>query len=393
MKNFTTTLLFLLISTCIFSQTKHNISFMLDGHMRESIVVIPSHAPPATGYPLVMMLHGTSGDGEKFYKISGWKELGEQENFVTVFPSSLTWCFVDDGIEKFNTRWVNGNVTENPCSGAPQDYVDDVKFLKLLVSMIKDSVPINANKVFISGFSNGCAMIHKIANEAGDVFAAAAGTSALLARSDSSRPVNRIPLWNVVGNQDDRFFFPPYTEVPFGRDSILDYLKPYFVRVLACQGLSDNFTFSQTPLSHTYTFTESRGQEQSKPYIFSLLKGMTHEYPNGVNFPISAPEIFLNFFNQVTSDVNPSGNLPEANWSIYPNPAVNELHIIIPGFDPVKGYSVMIRDMEGRTVLTKTGIRDRGTTLTLDSLIPGVYVVHLISGHYSSARKLIVLKE
>lgn len=62
------------------------------------------------------MLHGTSGDGLKFYNISGWKELVEEENFITVFPSALSWCLCMMEIEKHLTRWVNGTVLDHPCS-------------------------------------------------------------------------------------------------------------------------------------------------------------------------------------------------------------------------------------------------------------------------------------
>ncbi len=213
---------FILLIFLIFSLTaqlvgqRFDVRFVFEGRQRECIIVKPSTPPPVGGYPVVFMLHGTSGDGEKFYNISGWKELGEQENFITVFPSSLSWCFVEDGIEKHNTRWVNGNVTENPCSGPPQNYIDDVKFLKRLVSMIKDTFPVNSGKVFASGFSNGCSMIHKLANDAGDVFAAGAGGSAPLSMADSTNPVKRIPVWFILGSLDDRYIVPPYTELPFG---------------------------------------------------------------------------------------------------------------------------------------------------------------------------------
>ena len=234
------------------SQRRFDVQFAVDGRMRESIIVLPSTPPPSGGYPVVFMLHGTSGDGEKFYNISGWKELGEEENFITVFPSSLSWCFIEDGIEKNNTRWVNGNVTDYPCAGPPQDYVDDVKFLKVLAKRISDTFPVNTAKIFCSGFSNGSSMIHKLAVDAGDVFAAAAGSSAPLAAGDSSRPVNRIPVWFIVGSLDDRFIVPPFTELPFGGDSILGYLKNSLNRALVCQGLDSSFQKHETDSVHTY---------------------------------------------------------------------------------------------------------------------------------------------
>lgn len=89
----------------------------VEGRLRESIIVIPSKTPQPGGYPILVMLYGTAQDGPQFFDISGWKELGEEENFITVFPTSLRWCYVDDGIEEINRRWVNGNVTDSPCSG------------------------------------------------------------------------------------------------------------------------------------------------------------------------------------------------------------------------------------------------------------------------------------
>lgn len=312
------------------SQRRFDVQFMVDGRMRESIIVLPSNPPPSGGYPVVFMLHGTSGDGLKFYNISGWKELGEEENFITVFPSSLSWCFVEDGIEKHLTRWVNGTVLDHPCSGPPQDYVDDVKFLKVLAKRIADTFPVNEKMIFSSGFSNGCSMIHKLAIDAGDVFAAVAGTSSPLAVGDSSKPVNRIPVWFMVGTLDDRFITPPFTELPFGGDSILSYLKYPLNRALVCQGLSTEFIKTEKDSSHTYRFTKSLPGEISAPYFFTLLKGMTHEYPNGENYPVSAPRIFWEFFkNSVT--VNTENTTNNSNKILaFPNPSNDLIEISIP---------------------------------------------------------------
>lgn len=82
------------------SQRKFDLSFQFDGRLREFIVSIPTKLPPVAGYPVVMMLHGTSGDKDVYYNAHGWRELGQQENFITIFPSSLRWCFYEDGLTK-----------------------------------------------------------------------------------------------------------------------------------------------------------------------------------------------------------------------------------------------------------------------------------------------------
>jgi poly(3-hydroxybutyrate) depolymerase len=69
----------------LFAQTRYDINLISEGRLRECIVVKPSTSPPIGGYPIVFMLHGTNQDGEIFYDISGWKELGRTRKFYHRF--------------------------------------------------------------------------------------------------------------------------------------------------------------------------------------------------------------------------------------------------------------------------------------------------------------------
>lgn len=369
------------------SQRRFDVQMVVDGRMRESIIVLPSTPPPSGGYPVVFMLHGTSGDGEKFYNISGWKELGEEENFITVFPSSLSWCFVEDGIEKHNTRWVNGNVTDYPCAGPPQDYVDDVKFLKLLAKRISDTFPVNNAKIFCSGFSNGSSMIHKLAIEAGDVFAAVAGSSSPLAAGDSARPINRIPVWFIVGSLDDRFIVPPFTELPFGGDSILGYLNNSLNRALVCQGLDTDFQKFESDSVHTYQFTKNLPGEVSKPYFFSLLKGMTHEYPNGGNYPISAPKVFWEFFKRSVTVATEHQHQGSIGIYSYPNPSNNLVTISIPEYHG--NYHWSLYDTQGNLQLNGNQANGEAVQFKKSELGTGLFLFRADLGTGVLSQKII----
>ena len=68
----------------------------VDGVVREVVLHVPDSVNGSQDVPVVFMLHGTSGDGDKFYNISGWKEKADQEGFIAVFPSALTYCFGED---------------------------------------------------------------------------------------------------------------------------------------------------------------------------------------------------------------------------------------------------------------------------------------------------------
>lgn len=327
MKKLLLFIVFCLSLISLYSQRRFDWKIKVDNELRDVIVVQPSNPAPPGGYPVVFMLHGTSGDGEKFYNISGWKELGEEENFITVFPSSLSWCFVEDGIEKHNTKWVNGDLLDKPCSGKPQNYIDDIHFLRQVAKLIQDSLSINQKMIFASGFSNGSAMIHKLAMDAGDLFAAVAGCSGILMELDSTTPLNRIPTWSIVGSLDDRFLKPPYTELPFGGDSILSYLNVTINRMLVCQGLTPTYSKSESSITKTYIFNESQPGSTGKPYLFSLIKDMTHEYPNGLNYPISAAKIFWEFFKRSIATGTEEIRIIKDQINIFPNPSDGILNI------------------------------------------------------------------
>ncbi len=369
---------------------RFDFNLLLDGRQRECIVFKPNHSPPAEGYPVVFMLHGTAQDGEQFSNISGWKELGEQENFITVFPTSLKWCFVDDGIEEYQTRWVNGNVIENPCSGPPQNYIDDVKFLKLLVSIISDSVPVNRSKVFASGFSNGCSMIHKLAMDAGDVFAAVAGTSGPLSSLDSiNNPVRRIPIWFMLGNKDPKFIKPPFFELPFGGDSILAYLRGPISRALTCQGLTETFLKNETPITHTYIFNESQAMMNSSPYLFTLTKDMIHIYPNGTNFPLSAPKLFWEFFKQATV-VATEDELQRQGWlSAFPNPSSDQIQFVIQDSKAISPYALYVTNVYGQIVFAENNKIDQTFILEKNKIGSGLFMLHIHMGNQTRSRTIL----
>jgi predicted esterase len=389
MKTVFTILCFMILHFGLNAQQRYDLNFNFDGHARNAIIVVPNSPPPAGGYPIVIMLHGTGQDGEWFYETSGWKELGATENFITVFPTSLQWCYVDNGVERNNYRWVNGNVTENPCSGPPQDYVDDVKFLKKLVTIISDTLPVNAAKIFASGFSNGSAMIHKLANDAGDVFAAVAGSGASLTMSDSVIPVHRIPVWYVLGSLDDRYIVPPYTELPFGGDSILVYLNKPIRRALTCQGVTEAFEKFETPITHTYRFSESTtGGTSNSPYLFTLVKGMYHVYPNGSNFPLSAPEIFWDFFNR--SVMVSTGNEKESEdlLNVFPNPSKESIQVSINNENGSKFYHFTLMNSLGQTIYEGQSM-DSNFTLNKNETGSGLFILQLQIGKKLINKKIL----
>ncbi len=368
-------------------QRRIDVRFPMEGHLRETIISIPSQAAPLEGYPLVIMLHGTAQNGQEFYDNSGWKELGETENFITVFPTALEWCYTDAGVEERNRRWVCAGVTDNPCSGASQDYVNDVNFLKKLVQIISDSISVNQSMVFASGFSNGSQMIHKLAIDAGDVFAAAAGSGAFLARGDSMTPLKRIPVWMMEGTNDDKLIKDPFTSIPYGEDSAILYLKNHINRMLGCQGLTQDFKKTETAKTKTYDFTQNIPGETSQLYRFTIVNGMYHVYPNGKNYPLEAAKIFWEFFKKSVVVHTDDKKLSEADIQIFPNPSIDLMQINTS--EEFGSYSWKVYDLFGR--LLCNGQQESLTPLKLkkENIGKGIFWIQMHGSKFSQTKKII----
>lgn len=154
-----------------FVKGKNRFLIQVDGDTREYFVHVPTNYDGTTNLPVVFMLHGTSGNGEKFYNESGWVEVGNDENIITVFPSSWRYCIITDGVQKNTTKWNTlPDADWSLCTG--QTARDDIKFLKRVITELKAKFAVDTTKIYLEGFSNGGQMAAKCTIEMSDIFAA-----------------------------------------------------------------------------------------------------------------------------------------------------------------------------------------------------------------------------
>jgi len=286
---------------------------------------------------------------------------------------------------------VCGGLIDSICPKDIPDLINDVAFFRKIVDLMEDTVKINKKKIFISGFSNGSCMMHKVAMDAGDLFSAGAGSSSPLHSLDSLTPKKRIPVWYMVGTKDDRYFTEKFpTELPYGEDSILIFHQKAINRALVCQGLTSKFTKVETAINKTYTWTECRPGEVCAPYVFTINKNQTHQYPNGNNYPLDAPKLFWEFFNNppVTTMSTDSKEVISASYvTLQPNPA-SQLLTIFTGnsFDEKWEYSIYT--MQGQFVMSKENIQTPEYQLDIQDLPTGLYTVLVTNATGTVIQKL-----
>lgn len=373
-------LLLLCVASLSYSQTRINAKMEVDSVEREFIVVVPSGSAPAGGYPMVFMFHGTSQHGERFYDISGWKEKGETEKFITVFPTSLRYCVTEDSAAPYvTTKWNNGDLQFNACPG--QTPKDDVKFFRMMVDTIKKLLIVDASRIYVTGFSNGGIMAAKLAIEASDIIAATASSGGGMHSLDSAAPRRNIPTIFSLGTDDDRFYTAinkPY--LPFN-DSTIAYLSGSVNRFITVFGLSQEFTKDSTALSLRYRFN-TLAVTASWEFNFVLLKGLAHEYPNGTNYPLASADLLWAFFQQFTAPLSVAKSVDNVQ-TIYlrPNPATD--YIIVDEDATVTLFSSI-----GTEVFTTKAIRDE--RIALPKLASGIYIAKIETKSGMKTAKVVV---
>lgn len=135
------------------AQTQTQDSFIHDGEERTFVYYVPPTWDASQQFPLLIVLHGLTQTGNGIMDVTNFNELAEANNFIVCYP---------DGI---NNSWnANMNVTVSQA--------DDVGFLEALSLYFENGLNTNPLQKYLSGFSSGGFMCHKMICESQQCFAA-----------------------------------------------------------------------------------------------------------------------------------------------------------------------------------------------------------------------------
>lgn len=146
--------------------------------MRSYILHVPNTYTGNQRVPLLFDFHGLGGSGQGEANGSSYVAATQAESVILAFPTGTS-----DGIGQ---GWNVGTC----CAGG-----DDVAFTRAMVTQIQGLACIDSKRIYVSGFSNGGGMSHKLACDAADIIAAAAPGSFDFGEDnvddcDPSRPIS-----------------------------------------------------------------------------------------------------------------------------------------------------------------------------------------------------------
>jgi polyhydroxybutyrate depolymerase len=170
---------------------------MVGSTSRTYYLHVPAKYDGTKQAPLVVDFHGLGGSGTSEAGSNPYKSVIDAEGVVSAYP---------DGVNGTNgTGWNLGPCCTN---------TDDVAFAKALVQDVEKMACIDAKRVYAVGYSLGGGMVHVLACQAADVFAAASPAAADLVKDNvaNCKPARPITVFTFRGTAD--------TAVPYDGGSI-----------------------------------------------------------------------------------------------------------------------------------------------------------------------------
>lgn len=166
-----------------------------DGRTRSYHLHVPSALDSDTAVPLLVALHGGFGSGTQFEAASGFDDLADVHGFVVAYPDGTP--IRRQGALADARTWNGGDC----CGPAVDQQVDDVAFVSALIDQITADRPIDTNRIFVTGHSNGGIMAYRLACELADKVAAV-GVQAASLEIDGCRPASPVSLLHIHGLAD-----------------------------------------------------------------------------------------------------------------------------------------------------------------------------------------------
>ncbi|SBW17601.1 putative hydrolase/esterase LpqP [Candidatus Protofrankia californiensis] len=160
------------------------------GRTTQLRLTLPAATTPRP-FPLVVALHSLRNTSTEPQSQWGFDALAVRAGFAVAYPDGL------------NASWDAGTC----CGQSAAEHVDDVGWLRALISHLEQHYPIDRQRVILTGFSNGGMIAYRYACEHAAEIAGIAVVAASLQVADCA-PAKPVTVVAIHGQLDERV---PYT--------------------------------------------------------------------------------------------------------------------------------------------------------------------------------------
>jgi polyhydroxybutyrate depolymerase len=141
-------------------------------------------ADPGGGLPLVVVNHGLGSTPEFTAAVTGWPSVVGTDRMLAVFPEGWEASFNAGGC----------------CGEAVAAGVDDVAFLRDVIDAVSGLYPVDRDRVFMTGYSNGGMVTYRFLCEHANLLAGAG--SVVGTNADGCAPSAPVSFLQITGRDD-----------------------------------------------------------------------------------------------------------------------------------------------------------------------------------------------
>jgi polyhydroxybutyrate depolymerase len=306
------------IASLSFGQQTINGSIMHGGIQRDYILYVPANYTGGEVVPLLFNFHGYTSNASQQMWYGDFRPIADTAGFIIVHPEGTL-----DGSNTthFNVGW--GGST-----------VDDVGFTSALIDTLSANYTIDQTRIYSTGMSNGGFMSFLLACELSDRIAAIGSVTGSIfpATLNSCNPSHPVPAMQIHGTSDGTV---PYTGGAGWSSSIASLLSAWANLINA------DAVPTTTPMPNISTTDGTTVERKSylngdncSELIHYKITGGSHTWAGsafnsaGTNYDINASKEVWNFVSRYdingligTCVTGVNDETPEAQLSIYPNPA------------------------------------------------------------------------
>jgi polyhydroxybutyrate depolymerase len=167
-----------------------NDSLTFGGLERSYRMAVPEGASADAPIPLMLVLHGLTMTPINMEGMTGFDELATDPGVLVVYPAG------------YQNSWNAGGC----CEPATTDGIDDVGFITALIDKLETEYPIDPDRVFVVGGSNGGEMAYRVACERSDRIAAVANLIGTLLTACA--PAHGVSVLDIHGTADTDIPYP-----------------------------------------------------------------------------------------------------------------------------------------------------------------------------------------
>lgn len=350
---------------------------------RQYVIHFPPGYSGMQAIPVVLFLHGGSGNAQSAQGFTGFNQVANRENFLVVYPQGYT------EVSSNSYVWADGRGTAADRAG-----IDDVGFLSKLIDTLLINYTIDPERIYLCGYSNGSFLTQRMAFEGNEPFAAMGTLGSTTAtffieQGDPGRP---IPMFFLFGTEDP---FVPYeggivalssTDSIVGIEESVAYWRQQndCRTALPPEPLPDLVPDDSSTVT-VFRYTDCACNQSE--VVYYRVDGAGHTWP-GIELPayefiagqtnedILASQELWDFFREYTrceTTVSATGPYNNPQASLFPNPTARSFSIQMKN---TEARSVSVYSSTGQLMVHFSG-PFRQKSIAVNDWAPGLYVIRI----------------